>query len=162
MKKSWVAGVILILAVAAQIAHNWNSYFLTMYPRIMNISTQSARNRAGILSREYDEDDVRFFQFLRTKLPLESTLIIPAAGKYGEYRFKHLIEYHLFPLDIESCRWPIEKYCPGLSEWKSHSIMKIADFPPEVWIENQKSHHLIEFNNWLGVMVPIDSGVGTP
>jgi hypothetical protein len=155
MKRAWIVGSILILAAGAQIAQNWKAYFSTWYPRIMRISSETARDRAGILSIEFSEGDIQFFQFLRTEVPEESTLIIPSGGQYGAYRFKHRIEYYLFPRDIVSCQWPLETDCADLLGWEEHYILKIRDYPSPDWIESQETHSLKEFADWLGVMIPL-------
>jgi hypothetical protein len=109
-----------------------------------------------VLSIEYREVDIEFFKFLRESIPEDDLLLIPTEemGSMGRYRFRYLIEYHLFPRTIIPCQDPLNPGCWG--DWESSLIyvIKLNGYPSEEWARLKTTYVLKPFTEQLGVYIP--------
>jgi hypothetical protein len=114
----------------------------------------SSRDRAGVLSVEYDETDVEFFRFLRATIPANKALLIPTKDSHGVegYRYRELLEYYLFPIEIVVCADP--EACPEAGDGY---ILAVGGYPSSLWAGSRSTHTLEAFNANLGIFIPVAS-----
>jgi hypothetical protein len=155
MRLTRMFGGILLAAGLFHIGLDWRGDFALWLPRIRDVATYSALERGAVLSVEYDETDAAFLRFLRTVIPPEGRLLVPAGtlDRAGKFRNPHLLEYHLFPIEIVPCSDP--SLCLDTMDARRFYLLDVNGYPPAKWSGSQDTHTLESFRENLGVYVPV-------